>query len=74
MVDPELAGLAIRRSAIRATRRSTVASRRSSSSRPGRWILTITDSPLWRTARWAWPIDADASGSKPKEANTSSTG
>ena len=27
---------------------------------PGRWTLTATRSPLWRTARWTWPIDAAA--------------
>ena len=30
---------------------------------PGRWTLTATDSPLWRTARWTWPIEAAANDS-----------
>ena len=30
---------------------------------PGRWTLTATGSPLCRTARWTWPIDAAANDS-----------
>ena len=30
---------------------------------PGRWTFTATASPLWRTARWTWPIDAAANDS-----------
>ncbi|SHV15903.1 Uncharacterised protein [Mycobacteroides abscessus subsp. abscessus] len=30
---------------------------------PGYWILTATCWPLWRMARWTWPIDADDIGS-----------
>ena len=37
--------------------------RRGSSRIPGRWTLTATASPLWRTARWTWPIEAAANDS-----------
>ena len=30
---------------------------------PGRWTLTATGSPLCRTARWTWPIEAAANDS-----------
>ncbi len=30
---------------------------------PGRWTFTATGSPLCRTARWTWPIDAAANDS-----------
>ena len=30
---------------------------------PGRWTFTATASPLCRTARWTWPIDAAANDS-----------
>ena len=30
---------------------------------PGRWTLTATGSPLCRTARWTWPIEAAAKDS-----------
>ena len=30
---------------------------------PGRWTFTATASPLWRTARWTWPIEAAANDS-----------
>ena len=39
---------------------------------PGRWILTATGSPLWRTARWTWPIDAAANDSGANELKTAS--
>ena len=53
--------------------RRTAASRCTMSSIPGRWTLTTTRSPVLSTARWVWPIDAAASGSKSKDANSSST-
>ena len=40
---------------------------------PGRCTFTTTRSPVLSTARWVWPIDAAANGSKSKDANSSST-
>ena len=41
---------------------------------PGRWTLTATASPEWRTARWTWPIEAAANDSVSKDRKTSSGG
>ena len=36
----------------------------------GRWTLTATTSPLWRVARWTWPIDAAANDCRSNVAKT----
>ena len=63
----------MRRSATPATIRNTEASRRTTSSMPGRCTFTTTRSPVLSVARWVCPIDAAASGSQSKVANSSST-
>ena len=55
-------------------RRSTAASRATTSSIPGRWTFTTTGVPSTSTARWVCPIDAAASGSNSNDANARSTG
>ena len=41
---------------------------------PGRWTLTATRSPVGRTARWTWPIEAAANDRSSNAAKTSSGG
>ena len=41
-------------------------------STPGYWTFTATTSPSWVTARWTWPIDAEASGVSDHSAKTTS--
>ena len=36
---------------------------------PGYWILTATSRPSFQTARWTWPIEADATGWSSKDSN-----
>ena len=66
---PTRRAAAMRCSAWRATSRITAASRSTRSATPGRCTFTTTRSPVTSVARWVWPIDAAASGSKSNSAN-----
>jgi hypothetical protein len=57
---------------MRKIRLSVRRSSRTISSMSGYWTLTATASPEARVARWTWPIDADAIGTRSKVANTAS--
>lgn len=52
VANPIRRAASTRRSSCRATHANTAESRRTISSRPGRWTLTITERPSCNLARW----------------------